>query len=86
MKDNFLFHEISEKEKEEIKEQAKKIMDSFSKKLSSIEEDIKENLIEREIGERKEGETKPNSLDRNIMFENAKSKNKDFIVAEKGTW
>jgi len=34
---DFLFHEVSEKEKEDIKKQAKGIMDSFAKKLESIE-------------------------------------------------
>ena len=86
MKDDFLFHEISEKEKQEINEQAKAIMDTFSKKLAEIKEKVKEPLIERETGERKEGGSKQNSIDREIMFENAPSKNKEFIVAEKGKW
>jgi Asp-tRNA(Asn)/Glu-tRNA(Gln) amidotransferase C subunit len=86
MANDFLFHKISEKEKQEIKDQAKKIMDSFSKKLSQIKENIAEPLIERENGERNEGETPQNKIDRDIMFQNAPTKNKDFIIAEKGGW
>jgi Asp-tRNA(Asn)/Glu-tRNA(Gln) amidotransferase C subunit len=86
MANDFLFHKISEKEKQEIKDQAKKIMDSFSKKLSQIKENIAEPLIERENGERNEGETPQNKIDRDIIFQNAPTKNKDFIIAEKGGW
>ncbi len=86
MANDFLFHKISEKEKQDIKDQAKKIMDSFSKKLLQIKEDIPEPLIERENGERNEGETPQNKIDRDIMFQNAPTKNKDFIIAEKGGW
>tara|TARA_Y100000034_G_scaffold79823_1_gene95804 strand:+ start:16119 stop:16376 length:258 start_codon:yes stop_codon:yes gene_type:complete len=84
---DFLWHEVSEKEKKEIKEEAKSIMESFSKKLSKIDKKIEEPLIERENGERdeKEGEECDNEF-RRIMFENAPNKNKDFIIAEKKKW
>ena len=85
MKDNFLWHEVSEKEKEKIKKQAKNIMDSFSKKLSKIGE-LKESFIERPECEREEGEKIGLELDREKMFENAPKKNKDFIIAERKTW
>ena len=49
---DFLWHSVSEKEKEDIKKQAKGIMDSFSKKLSSIKEKISEPIIERDDFER----------------------------------
>ena len=39
---DFLFHKVSEKEKEEIKKQAKSIMDKFSEKLSKIDKKIPE--------------------------------------------
>ncbi|RLG12711.1 Asp-tRNA(Asn)/Glu-tRNA(Gln) amidotransferase GatCAB subunit C [Candidatus Pacearchaeota archaeon] len=82
---DFLWHKISEKEREEIKKQAKKIMDSFSKKLLSLGE-LKENFIERDKSEREEGENEKVGIDRKIMFENAPHKNKDFIIAEKKKW
>ncbi len=84
MADNFLWHKVSEKEKEDIKKQAKGIMDSFSKKLSKVK-DIPEPIIERKECERPEG-GKPIEMDREIMFENAPQKNKDFIIAEKKKW
>jgi len=85
MSNDFLWHKVSEKEKEDIKKQAKGIMDSFSKKLSKLK-DIPEPVIEREECERQEGEGKSLELDKEIMFENAPNKNKDFILAEKKTW
>ena len=52
---DFLWHKVSEKEKKKIKKQAKSIMDSFSKKLSKIDKEMAEMLIERDEGEREEG-------------------------------
>ena len=84
---DFLWHAVSEKEKEEIKKQAKQIMDSFAKKLEPIAGKIKdEPLIEREEGERQEGTGKPAEIDKEIMFENSPEKNDDFIIAEKKSW
>ena len=87
---DFLWHRVSEKEKEEIKKQAKGIVDNFSKKLSKVGE-TQESVVEREKCEREEG-GECNDIDRGIMFRNAPdtqtgtSKNKDFIIAEKGKW
>lgn len=83
---DFLWHKVSEKEKEEIKKQAKSIIDSFSLKLSKIDKKMEEPLIEREEGEREEGERKDSDFSREIMFENAPNKNKDFVIAEKKKW
>lgn len=84
---DFLFHKVSEKEKEEIRKQANKIMEDFSKQLSKIEKKTEEPVIERKEFERKEGQVKNDeSFSREIMFKNAKNKNKDFIIAEKGEW
>ena len=83
---DFLWHKVSEKEKKEIEKQAKSIMDSFSAKLSKIDIKIPEGLIERESGERVEGKKIDTEISREIMFENAPNKNKDFIVGEKKEW
>jgi Asp-tRNA(Asn)/Glu-tRNA(Gln) amidotransferase C subunit len=88
MGNDFLFHKVSEQEKELIKREAKKIIDDFSEKLSVIKEDISEPVIERKESERKEEKTK---LDRDgsfrkIMFENAPNKEADFIISEKKKW
>jgi len=82
---DFLWHKVSEKEKDEIKKQAKSIMDSFSSKLSKIDKKMKEPLIERKECERKEGKPKLD-MNREIMFANAPDKNKDFIISEKKSW
>lgn len=87
MTDNFLFHNVSEQEKEEIKKQAKAIMDSFSKKLASVKEKIPDTFIERKEMERTEGEGNESDSDfRKRMFDNAPNKNSDFIIAEKKGW
>jgi len=84
---DFLFHKVSEEEKKEIKKQAKDIMEKFSKKLAKVDKKIPEPLIEREEFERVEGEGEESSSDfRKRMFENAPSKNEDFIIAEKKKW
>ncbi|VVB84010.1 Uncharacterised protein [uncultured archaeon] len=83
---NFLFHNLSEKEKEEIKKQVNFITESFSKKLSEIEKTkVGEGFIEREGSTRSEGGN-PAEFSRKIMFENAPEKNDDFIIAERKSW
>lgn len=84
---DFLFHKVTEKEKQEIQKKAKNIIDDFSKKLAKINKKTEESTIERGKGSRKE--TKSKKYDngfREIMFKNAPNKNKDFIIAEKKQW
>ena len=78
---------ISDKQKQEIHKESKKILDSFSEKLERIDTQ-EEHVIERSYFEREEGSEEKPELDRDLMFENApnKDKNKDFILAEKGGW
>ena len=84
---DFLWHSVSEKEREDIKKQAKSIMDSFSKKLSTIKEKIPDPIIEREDFERVEEDGKSCDEDfRERVFENAPNKNGDFILGEKKSW
>lgn len=82
---DLLWRKVSEKEKEDIEKQAKKIIDNFSKKLDKIKEEISEIKVSERKSERLEGMGKLD-LDRKIIFENAPKKNKDFIIAEKGKW
>ncbi|VVB82583.1 Uncharacterised protein [uncultured archaeon] len=82
---NLLFHKLSEKEKEEIQNQVKSILKSFSEKLSKIDRDVEESFIERENFERKENGG-AEEISRKIMFENAPEKNEDSIIGEKGKW
>ena len=85
---SFLWREVSEKEKEEIRVKAKSIIDDFSKELEKIgKEKVSEYSVEREGCEREEGSSeKASEIDRDVMFKNAPSKNNDFIIAEKGAW
>ena len=71
--------------KEEIKKQAKEIIDNFVKALENIE--IEESRVEREKDRREEAEGRETDEDfREIMFENAPKKKDDFIIGEKGKW
>lgn len=83
---DFLFHKVSEKEKQEIQKQARGIMDSFSKELMRVKDKIKDFSLEREESEREEGRGEKCEMDREIMFENAPKKDDDSIIAEKGEW
>ncbi|MEM3405438.1 MAG: hypothetical protein QW117_00470 [Candidatus Pacearchaeota archaeon] len=79
---------LSEEEKENIKKEAKNIIDKFSKVLDSVNENIEDFFIEREKDRRKESESE-NYLDldfRNTFFENAPNKNNNFLIAEKKKW
>ena len=70
---------------EEIKKEAKKIMDEFVSKLEKI--DVKEVLYEFGDGLREEGGGWETDSDfRDLMFLNAPFVEDDFIVAEKGGW
>jgi len=83
---DFLFHNLSEKEREEIKKQVNSILNSFSAKLSKIDGRIEDNFIERKEFERKEGKEIDKSFSKEKMFKNAPEKNKDFIIGEKKKW
>lgn len=83
---DFLWRQMSDKEKEDAKKQVDSIIDSFSKKLSTLKNKIEvDNPIERENFERSEGGDKCD-ISKNIMFENAPESNKDFIIGEKKKW
>lgn len=76
---------------EKIKTDAKKIIDSFSEKLSGVKVPDQNQgstpPINRKEYERKEGEGKDCDNDfKKIMFENAPNKHGDFILGEKKKW
>jgi len=81
---DFLWHKVSEKEKEEIKKQAKDILDSFSKKLEKIE--LGEGKVERKSQTRKETKASCDPDFRKRFMENAPNKDDGWIKAEKGSW
>ena len=82
---DFLWRNVSEKEKEDIRNQAKQIMEKFSKKLEKVQGQIDSSESEKLEFERAEGKN-PLEIDKKIMFENAPNKNKDFLIAEKKEW
>lgn len=68
---------------EEVRKEAKKIMDSFVKALGKIDE-----KLEIPAGELREetGRKEDNQTFRKIFFENAPEVRDDSIVAERGKW
>ena len=52
MTKNFLYHKVSEKEKTQIKKQAKEIMDSFSKAIEKVTPIKKPNQKNQDTGNR----------------------------------
>jgi hypothetical protein len=93
---DFLFHKISEKERNEIRSEARKLMDSFSRKLVTVNnkrvvDSKKQTEFERaekasSVADHQKRKDDNGDFSREIMFENAPRKNKDFIIAEKKGW
>ena len=86
---DFLWKKVSDKEREEIRKEAERIMSNFSKKLDSVQENVgefSESLMLKGNFERSEGLGAPAEIDGKIMFENAPKKNDDSIIAERGEW
>lgn len=84
---DFLWHKVSEKEKEDIKRQAKQIMDSFEKELKKVKSEKSDDFLVRRKGQlREETEAKCDPAFRQPFFDNAPKKEGDFIKAEKGGW
>ena len=84
-KSSSLYHKVTEKEKQQIQKDSKKLLNEFASKLSKIKNT--ENHIENKTGTRKESngwDTDPEF--RNITFSNAPFVEDNSIVAEKGTW
>jgi len=85
MAQNFTWHKVSEKEKQEIQRDSKKLLNEFAKKLEKIK--APEGHFENNSGSRQEGtgwNTDPDFKD--IMMLNAPFVEDDSIVAEKGRW
>jgi len=83
---DFLWHRVSEKEKEEIKKQAREIMDSFEKELKRVESEKIELGVKRKNQLRDEIRTENDPDFRKRFFDNAQNKDADFIKAERGKW
>jgi Asp-tRNA(Asn)/Glu-tRNA(Gln) amidotransferase C subunit len=85
--EDFLYHKLSEEEKDRVKREAKKMLDSFSDKISKINVPEEEPSIRRNDFEREEKNGEECDLSfKKIMFENAPNKSNDFIIAETKRW
>lgn len=78
--------DITEQEREKIREEAKEILEKFGASLSKVK--LKEKKEKKSLGGfREEGNGEKGDADfRKRMFENAPNKNEDSIIAEKKKW
>jgi Asp-tRNA(Asn)/Glu-tRNA(Gln) amidotransferase C subunit len=84
-KTNSLWHEVTEQEKQQIKQESKALLDKFAEKLSQIKTHA--SHTENNSGSRQEGTGwKTDKEFRETTFANAPLTQKSFIVAEKGAW
>ena len=85
MTNNSLWHEVTEKEKDQIRQDSKKLLNEFAAKLSKIK--APEEHLENGTGTREEGGGwKTDEEFRSTTFANAPFVEDNFIVAEKGAW
>ncbi len=89
MASSVLWKKLSDVEKKEIEEKSKKLILEFGDTLEKLPP-IKESFVDRAEFEREEAsdgkDVRCDNTFRDLMFENAPNKNKDFIIAEKGKW
>jgi predicted Asp-tRNA(Asn)/Glu-tRNA(Gln) amidotransferase subunit C len=88
MKENSLWHSVSESEKEQIRKDSKELLQKFSKKLSNIK-GVEEHFVSSvsKNGRRDNGEPwKTDKEFKEHFFSNAPFVENEFIVAEKGDW
>ena len=73
---------------DQIKEEAKQILDKFASALEKVEEETKEDFyVHRDNFERVEGEGKEGDSDfKKNFLKNAPEHNEDFIIVERGEW
>jgi len=85
MKQNSLWREVTQKEKEQIKQDAKHLLTEFASKLEKIS--TKESHHENSTGTREEGDGwKTDEEFKSTTLSNAPFVEENFIVAEKGAW
>lgn len=85
MANNSLWHEVSEKEKEQIRQDSKKLLNEFAAKLEKIK--APEGHFQNGSGTREEGDGWETDEEfKNTILANAPLSEDGFIVAEKGGW
>ncbi len=71
----------------QIRKQAKQILDKFAKALQKVESSSEDFYVDREKFEREEGEGKEcDSGFKKRFLKNAPEHDDDFIIAERGKW
>ena len=84
-KSNSLWHKVTEKEKQQIQRESKKLLNEFASKLSKIK--APEKHFENAAGIRDEGSGWETDQEfRDITLANAPFIEDNSIVAEKGSW
>lgn len=77
---------MEQQELEQIRKEARVLLDKFSKALDKVKAGEESNVIRLE-DRRKEGAGANCDLEfRKLMLENAPNKDEDFIIAEKKSW
>jgi len=85
MEQNSLWHEVTQEEKNQIKQEAKSLLNEFATKLQKIK--AKEGHFENNSGTREEGSGwKTDKEFLSTTLSNAPFVEENFIVAEKGAW
>jgi hypothetical protein len=85
MTKDFTWHKVSEKEKERIQKDSKKLLNEFAAKLSKIK--APERYFKNNTGTREEGKGwKTDPEFKSTIFANAPFVEDDSIIAEKGAW
>ena len=85
MENNSLWREVTEKEKVQIKQDSKKLLNEFASKLSKIK--APEGHFENQLGTREEDTGwKTDKEFQSTTFANAPFVEDNFLVAEKGAW
>jgi len=85
MTKDFTWHKVTEKEKEQIRKDSKKLLNEFASKLSKIK--APEGHFQNNTGTREEGDGWTTDEEfKSTMLANAPLVEDDAIVAEKGAW
>ncbi len=85
---SYLWRKVGDKEKEEIKKQAKKIMDDFASALEKVKVEAKEKefALERPEQMREEKSAREKKEFRKRFLKQVPKKEDDWLLAEKGEW
>ena len=85
MTNNSLWHEVTEKEKEQIRRDSKSLLNEFASKLAHIKTTDKHH--ENGLGTREEGTGWETDEEfKSTTLSNAPFVEDNFLVAEKGAW